>query len=152
MHERGCIKGVYLPQRLELDDRACDPVVRLDDLLRLLGRHEVLVGLEFEHRLLDAPHELPSPHDVARHGGRQSHHGRTGLLLLVEQLHRLEVEAIVVEDDEELGVEVVLERLALQYVLELLEQRERVVGRVDALEALVDEALQRCLELLQYVC
>ena len=36
---------MHLPQRLELDDRACDPVVSLDDLLTLLGRHEVLVGL-----------------------------------------------------------------------------------------------------------
>ena len=41
------------------------------------------------------------------------------------------------EDDEELRVEVVLKRLALQDVLELLEQCERVVGRVDALKALV---------------
>ena len=36
---------MHLPQRLELDDRACDPVVGLDDLLTLLGRHEILVGL-----------------------------------------------------------------------------------------------------------
>ena len=62
-------------------------------------------------------------------------------LLVVYFLHGLEVEAIVVEDDYVLRVQVRLERLALQDRLELLEQVERVLGARDVLKACVDEAL-----------
>eukprot|EP00964_Phaeocystis_antarctica_P047024 scaffold27201_cov62-Phaeocystis_antarctica.AAC.2 len=60
-------------------------------------------------------------------------------------LHRLEVDGVVVEDHHELGVKVILERVAVQDDVELLEQVQRLLGGVDRLEALVDEALQAAL-------
>ena len=54
-----------VPQGLELDQRLCDLVVGLDDLLGLLGGHEVLVLGEPLHGGLDAPQQLTGPHDVA---------------------------------------------------------------------------------------
>mmetsp|Transcript_2729 Transcript_2729/g.9184 ORF Transcript_2729/g.9184 Transcript_2729/m.9184 type:complete len:228 (+) Transcript_2729:3396-4079(+) len=99
----------HVPERLKLHHGACDPVVRAHNLLGLLGVHEAAVGLELEHRLLDPAHQLPRPRDGTRHRRHVAHGGRRALLLLVHAAHRLEVEPVVVKDDDQLGVDVVLE-------------------------------------------
>mmetsp|Transcript_32173 Transcript_32173/g.96037 ORF Transcript_32173/g.96037 Transcript_32173/m.96037 type:complete len:696 (-) Transcript_32173:372-2459(-) len=137
-----------VPKRLEFDDGAGNLVVHLDELLRLLGGHQRGVLLELLHRPLDATHQLAGPHHVARDGRRVAHRRRRHLLLLVQALHCLEVNAVVLKDDQELGLEIVLERLALQRRLELAEEHEGVLGGGDVLEGLVDEALKRRLELV----
>eukprot|EP00962_Isochrysis_galbana_P033477 scaffold11206_cov117-Isochrysis_galbana.AAC.18 len=111
-----------MPERLKFDDRPRNLVVHFDVLLRLLGRHEHCVFLELLHRLLDAAHELARPHHVACYRRRITHGRWRSLLLLVQPLHSLEVGRIVGEDDHELGLEVVLQRVALQRRPELLEQ------------------------------
>ena len=63
------------------------------------------------------------------------------LVLLVRRLHRLEVARVVLEDDRPLGLELLLHRVALQRRLELREQLQRVVGRGDVGERVVDERL-----------
>ena len=54
--------------------------------------------LEAVHRQFDAAHQLPGPQYVARHWGRIPHDEWPTLLLLVEQLDRLQIEPVVVEN------------------------------------------------------
>jgi hypothetical protein len=63
------------------------------------------------------------------------------LLLLVQLLHLLQLLAVVLEDDVQLGVQVALEALALQDGLEFLQQAQGVLDGGDVLEVLVDELL-----------
>jgi hypothetical protein len=69
------------------------------------------------------------------------------LLLLVQLLHLLQLLAVVLEDDVQLGVQVALEALALQDGLELLQQAQGVLDRGNVLKVLVDELLQAGLQL-----
>jgi len=89
---------------------------------------------------------VAGPGDVARNGGQVTGDGRLVFLLLVELLDLLELLAVVLEDDVELGVKVGLERLALKNVLELVEEVERVLNGGDVLERLVDELLEGSLQ------
>ena len=131
-----------VPQVLERDQRPRNLVVGLDDLLGVLGGQDRGVGLELAHGLLDAFQEVPAPHDVPRHGRHVPADGRVVLVLLVQLLHRGQVQPVVVEDDRELAVQVALEVLPLQDVLELLQQRQRALDAGDGLEGVVDEGLQ----------
>mmetsp|Transcript_14323 Transcript_14323/g.34907 ORF Transcript_14323/g.34907 Transcript_14323/m.34907 type:complete len:222 (+) Transcript_14323:3726-4391(+) len=136
------------PQRLERHQRLGHRVVRLHRALRLLGAHDGLVGGKFAHGLLDAPQQLPRPHDVSGDGGRVTWQAGGVLVLFVDLLHRVQIQAVVLEDDHVLVVQVLLERLALQDALELAQQVQRVLRAGDVLERAVDEPLQRHLQVV----
>ena len=136
------------PEHLELNERLRHAVVHAHHALGLLRRHDGLVARELAHGLLDAPQELPSPHDVAGDRRGVARHGRVVFVLLVHGLHVLQVEAVVVEDDHVLVLEIRAQRVALQDGLELLQQVERLLGRADVLERRVDEALQLRLQVV----
>ena len=61
------------------------------------------------HRLLNAPQEVPGPHDAASHQGGVSGPGRVALLLLIDLLDCFQVFEIVVEDDLILGLQIRLQ-------------------------------------------
>ena len=135
-----------VPEVLVRHERARDAVVHLDDALAVLGREDGRVGLEAAHGRLNALQQVAAPRDVAGHGRQVARLGRVLLVLLVHGLHELELVAEGGEDDGHLVVEVRAQALALQHVLELLQQVERAVDAADALEGAVDELLQLDLE------
>lgn len=61
------------------------------------------------HGLLNAPQEVPGPHDTASHQGGVSGPGRVAFLLLVDLLDCFQVFEIVVEDDLILGLQIRLQ-------------------------------------------
>eukprot|EP00968_Pinguiococcus_pyrenoidosus_P007308 scaffold486_cov254-Pinguiococcus_pyrenoidosus.AAC.1 len=135
-----------VPEVLERHQRPRHLVVRLNDPLGVLAGQHVLVGLELLHGLLDALQQVSRPRDVAADRRQVPRDGRVVLLLLIELLDLLQLLAVVEEDDVELGVQVALERLALQDGLELVQQLEAVLDGRDVLEALVDELLEAALQ------
>ncbi len=82
------------------------------------------------------------PLDVSRDGGKVARNGRAVLLRFVQFLHLLELGAVVLKNDVELGIHVAFEVLALQDGLKLSQQVEALLDAGDALEAVVDEILQ----------
>lgn len=58
------------------------------------------------HRLLDAAHQLACPHDVARNGWGVAGDWCGSFLFVVQLLDSFQVNAVVVEDHQVLGVEV----------------------------------------------
>mmetsp|Transcript_13186 Transcript_13186/g.38881 ORF Transcript_13186/g.38881 Transcript_13186/m.38881 type:complete len:307 (+) Transcript_13186:3818-4738(+) len=137
-----------MPQRLELNDRAGDLVVHLDTLAAIFRVGQLVHVAEVVHRPLDAAHELPRPHDVARDWRCVAHMRRARLELLVGAHHRLEVGVVMLKNGRHLGVKIVLQALTLQDLAELHEHLQRRFGRRDVLKRRVNIRLQRRLELV----
>ena len=70
------------------------------------------------------------------------------LVLLVNLLHRVEVQGVILEDHHVLVVEVLLQALALENRLKLTQEQQGLLGTGDVLEGGVDEILQLCLEIV----
>ena len=68
------------------------------------------------------------------------------LLLLVELLDLLELDAVILKNDVELRVEVALQRLALEDRLERRQQPQAIFDGRDVLKTLVDEVLERAFQ------
>ena len=66
---------------------------------------------------------MAGPGDVARDGRQVPGRGRRVLALLVRLLDTRQLEAVVVEDDHELRVEICSESLSMEYLLVLLQEK-----------------------------
>mmetsp|Transcript_22067 Transcript_22067/g.54200 ORF Transcript_22067/g.54200 Transcript_22067/m.54200 type:complete len:212 (+) Transcript_22067:2591-3226(+) len=123
-----CLDGVdpcLIPPDLKLNQRLGHLVIHSDDLLCILCGEDMRMLLKHLHGLLDALEQMPGPRDVARDGRQVPHEWRVGLETLVLVLDLRQLQAVVVEDDSELALQVSPETVALQDRLELLEQIQR---------------------------
>ena len=75
--------------------------------------HDGWVFRKVTHRLFDPAKQLTRPHDVAADRRRVSTDRRRVLVLLVRLLHRLQVRAVVFEDQKRLVREVLLQRVSV---------------------------------------
>mmetsp|Transcript_17790 Transcript_17790/g.60027 ORF Transcript_17790/g.60027 Transcript_17790/m.60027 type:complete len:645 (-) Transcript_17790:418-2352(-) len=145
----GRVDGLHprlVPEVLKGDEGARELVVHAYDAPRALAVEDVLVRLELFHGLLYAFEQMAAPRDIPGHRRQVPRDGRVVLLRLVQLLDLLEFDAVVLEDDVELGVEVALQRLPLQDGLELVQQIERILDGGDVLKRLVDKMLQQRLQ------
>ena len=95
---------------------------------------------------VDARKEVARPSNVAGDGRHVARLGRRRLLLLVQHLHAVELQAKGGVDGDGLLVQLWHERLAAQHRLKLGEQRERRRDGLDRGKGAADEELQLDLE------
>ena len=114
-----------VPHNFELHQRFRHLVVGPGDAPRVPAAVEgLLVAMELLHKVPDALEQVPRPGDVAGDGRHVPRERRLVLALLVHVLDRVQLQAIVVEDERELGVQVgpqravhVLDRVHLQAIV-----------------------------------
>ena len=89
---------------------------------------------------------MSHPGYLASHRWQVTHNRRILSVLLVLVLDLVHLEPVVMEDDSVLGVQILSQILALQDILELAEQLQRVFDALNDIEILIDELLQFALK------
>ena len=130
-----------MPECLVLNECSRDLVVGLDDLFRLFCCHDAFVGLKLLHGVLDSAKKLTRPAEIASHWWRVARSWGRIFLLIVNFLHGLEIQPIIMEYYRVLAVQIRFESFSLQNGLELLQKRQGMLCARNVFEGCIDEPL-----------